>query len=85
MGYIYFWQALGRGDVMNCHKYLWVVEQNLAKEGWPDCWYILGESSGPRYTDGFHLCIFETKREAIDCARNCENKTRIIKFVRVTK
>ena len=64
----------------NAQKVLYAVELDISQEAGRDYWVIhqeLDESN-----DG-HLCVFETKKEALESAKGRDHASRVVKFVRV--
>jgi hypothetical protein len=65
---------------MRAQKRLYAVELDISQEaGRPDYWVIHNESED--WAPG--LCVYETKKEALEAAKGRDHKSRIVTFERV--
>jgi hypothetical protein len=65
-------------------KHLWALELEVSNDVTPEVkgefWVIHTELDA----DGVHehLCVYQTRKEAVERAAWCEHKSRIVKFAR---
>jgi hypothetical protein len=63
-------------------KTLWAVELNISYEaGKPDYWVIYSEADDLGL---YSLCVYETKKEAVEAAKGRDHASRVVKFTRCT-
>jgi hypothetical protein len=76
---------------MNAPKVLYAVELNITDEARAqgrrlkkdqEYWVIHSEADND---DRYHLCVYETDKEARDEAKGRDHEARIVKFIREVK